>query len=190
MLAKAAGLSTAAFSGKDKLAYLFPTGSVEHISFPMPDPQDSMGTNVFNARRVAAQATNYFAVIRPRLMFVHFPDADLAGHYYGWPSPEQFAALAECDAALAVLRAGVERAGATNVLFLLTADHGGDGLSHGVDRPRDMTVMWIAWGAGVRRGHALTNQVNLPDTAATIAWLFGFNLPPNTIGRPVREAFQ
>lgn len=53
-----------------------------------------------------------------------------------------------------------------------------------------MTIPWIVWGSGVRRGHALTNQVTLPDTAATIAWLFGLNLPTNAIGRPVREAFR
>lgn len=189
-LAKSNGLATAVFSGKDKLAYLFPTGSVDVISYPAPDPSDWMGTNVFSARKVAAQATNYFAVHQPSLMFVHFPDADLAGHYFGWPSDEQLAALAECDAALALLRAGVERAGGTNSLFLLTADHGGAGLSHGVDRPQDMTVMWIAWGAGVRRGVTLTNPVTLPDTAATIAWRLGFSLPANRLGQPVREAFQ
>ncbi len=190
MLAKSNGLSSAVFSGKDKLAYLCPTGSVDVISYPVPDPRDWMGTNVFSARKVAEQAVNYFALRRPRLTFVHFPDADLAGHYHGWPSPEQFAALAECDAALALLRSGVEKKGATNSVFILTADHGGDGLSHGVDRPQDMTVPWIAWGTGVKRGHVLTNAVTLPDTAATIAWLFGFNLPTNTIGKPVRAAFQ
>lgn len=190
MLAKSNGLSAAVFSGKDKLAYLFPTGSVDRVSFPLTDPRDYSGTNVFSARSVAAEAVNYFAQRQPHLLFVHFPDADMAGHFYGWPSPEQFAALAECDAALALLRAGVEKSAATNVLYLLTADHGGDGLSHGVDRPQDMTVPWIAWGAGVRRGHGLTNPVSLPDTAATIAWRFGFSLPANAVGKPVREAFQ
>lgn len=190
MLAKSNGLSTAVFSGKDKLAYLFPTGSVDIVSFPLTDPRDFSGTNVFSARNVAAQAVKYFAQRRPNLMFVHFPDADLAGHFYGWPSPEQFAALAECDAALALLRTGIERAGATNLIYLLTADHGGDGTSHGVDRPADMTVPWIAWGVGVRRSQPLTNPVTLPDTAATIAWKFGFTLPTNTIGKPVREAFH
>lgn len=189
-LAKANGLGTAMFSAKDKLAYLFPTGSVDVVSYPVPDPLDWKGTNVFAARKVAAQAVGYFAQRKPHLMFVHFPDADLAGHYHGWPSPEQFAALAECDAALALLRGGLEQAGATNIVFLLTADHGGNGLSHGVDRPEDMTIPWIVWGTGVKRGHTLTNPVTLPDTAATIAWLFGFNLPTNTIGKPVREAFQ
>ncbi len=190
MLAKSNGLSTAVFSGKDKLAYLFPTGSVDIVSFPLTDPQDFSGTNVFSARNVAAQAVNYFAQRKPNLLFVHFPDADLAGHFYGWPSPEQFAALAECDAALGLLRTGIEKAGVTNAVFLLTADHGGNGLSHGVDRPADMTVPWIAWGTGARSSHALTNHVTLPDTAATIAWLFGFTLPTNTIGKPVREAFR
>ncbi len=190
MLAKASGLSCAVFSGKDKLAHLFPTGSVDHVSFPLTDPQDWSGTNVFSARSVAAQAVSYFTQRKPHLMFVHFPDADMAGHFYGWPSPEQFSALAECDAALALLRKGVEQAGGTNNVFLLTADHGGAGLNHGVDRPQDMTIPWIVWGSGVRRGYALTNQVTLPDTAATIAWLYGLNLPTNAIGRPVREAFR
>jgi predicted AlkP superfamily pyrophosphatase or phosphodiesterase len=190
MLAKSNGLSSAVFSGKDKLAYLFPTGSVDIVSFPNTEPQDFSGTNVFSARSVATQAVNYFEQRKPHLMFVHFPDADMAGHYYGWPSPEQFAALAECDAALALLRSGIEKSGVTNSVFLLTADHGGNGLSHGVDRPADMTIPWIAWGAGVKRGHALTNAITLSDTAATIAWLFSFSLPTNTIGKPVREAFQ
>ena len=190
MLAKANGLTSGVFLGKDKLAYLFPTGSVDTVSFPLTDPRDWSGTNVFSARTVAAQAVSYFAQRKPHLMFVHFPDADMAGHFYGWPSPEQYAALADCDAALALLRTGIEQSGATNLTYLLTADHGGDGLSHGVDRPADMTVPWIAWGAGVRRGHALTNRVTLPDTAATIAWRFGFHMPTNTIGKPVREAFE
>jgi len=42
----------------------------------------------------------------------------------------------------------------------------------------------------VKRGHSLTTPISLPDTAATIAWLLGFKLPPNTIGQPVREAFE
>ena len=77
-LARAAGFSTAMFSAKDKLAYLFPTGSVDHISYPVPDPRDWMGTNHFlSATTVATQAVTYFAQQKPRLMFVHFPDADL-----------------------------------------------------------------------------------------------------------------
>jgi arylsulfatase A-like enzyme len=190
MLAKSNGLASAVFSGKDKLAYLVPAGSVDHVSFPANDPQEYLGTNYFSARHVAAQAVKYFEERRPPLLFVHFPDADLAGHYYGWPSPEQFAALAECDVALALLRTGIERTGVTNSLFILTADHGGNGLSHGVDRPADMTIPWIAWGASVKGGRALTNAVTLPDTAATIAWLWGFNLPTNAIGKPVQEAFN
>lgn len=190
-LATAKGFVTAAFSGKDKLAYLFPTGSVSHLSFPMPNPADFYRTNhLQGARQVAALATAHFIAKRPRLMFVHFLDADLAGHFNGWPSPEYLAALAECDAALTSLRAGIERSGVTNTLFLLTADHGGAGLSHGVDRPEDMTIPWIAWGAGVRRGHLLTNAITLPDTAATLAWLLGLQLPTNTIGKPVRAAFD
>lgn len=190
-LATTKGFVTAAFSGKDKLAYLFPTGAVSHLSYPMPTRGDFSGLNhLQGARQVAALATEHFLAKRPRLMFVHFLDADLAGHFNGWPSPEYLAALAECDAALAALRAGIERSGVTNTLFLLTADHGGAGLSHGVDRPEDMTIPWIAWGAGVRRGHALTNAITMPDTAATIAWLLDLKLSTNAIGRPVRAAFE
>lgn len=190
MLAKSNGLSAAMFSAKDKLGYLFPPGSADMISYPVPDPRDYYGTNVFSANKVADQALKYFAQHKPRLMFVHLSDADIAGHYYGWPSPEQFVALAECDAALKTLRAGIAQAGVTNVIFLITADHGGAGLSHGVDRPEDMTIPWIAWGSGVKPGHSLARPISLPDTAATIAWLLGFQLPTNAIGQPVREAFE
>ena len=56
-----------------------------------------------------------------------------------------------------------------STLIIVTSDHGGHETHHGTDLPEDMTIPWIAWGAGVRRGHALTNRVTLPDTAATIA---------------------
>jgi arylsulfatase A-like enzyme len=190
MLAKSNGLSAAMFSAKDKLGYLFPPGSADVISYPVPDPRDYYGTNVFSAGKVAEQAVKYFTQHRPRLLFVHLSDGDIAGHYYGWPSPEQYAAFAECDIALKTLRTGIAQAGGTNAIFLITADHGGAGLSHGVDRPEDMTIPWIAWGSGVKRGHSLIQPISLPDTAATIAWLLGFKLPPNTIGQPVREAFE
>lgn len=190
-LATSNGLLTAAFSGKDKLAYLFPTGSVSHISYPKPDQADYYRTNhLQGARQVAALAAAHFMAKRPHLMFVHFLDADLAGHFNGWLSPEYLAALGECDSALALLRGGIESIGVTRTLFLLTADHGGSGLSHGVDRPEDMTIPWIVWGADVRRGHVLTNAITLPDTAATIAWRLGLRLPTNTIGQPVRAAFD
>ncbi len=49
-LATSNGLVTAAFSGKDKLAYLFPTGSVSHLSYPMPNPADFYRTNIMRGR--------------------------------------------------------------------------------------------------------------------------------------------
>lgn len=190
MLAKSNGLSAAMFSAKDKLGYLFPPGSADLISFPVPDPRDYYGTNVYSAGEVAEQAVKYFTQHRPRLLFVHLADGDIAGHYYGWPSPEQYTAFAECDLALQTLRTGIAQAGGTNAIFLITADHGGAGLSHGLDRPEDMTIPWIAWGTGVLRGRSLTHPISLPDTAATIAWLLGFTLPSDAIGQPVREAFE
>ena len=35
---------------------------------------------------------------------------------------------------------------------IVTADHGGHGRDHGTERPEDVLIPWIAWGAGVEPG--------------------------------------
>jgi arylsulfatase A-like enzyme len=72
---------------------------------------------------------------------------------------------------------------------ILTADHGGHGKSHGTTDPRDMTIPWIVWGAGVQPGDTLSG-IRTMDTAATVMWLLGVDAPANWVGRPISNAFS
>jgi arylsulfatase A-like enzyme len=81
-----------------------------------------------------------------------------------------------------------------NTVVIISADHGGAGLSHGPDDARSRHIPWIATGPGVRRGFDLTRkeklQVNTEDTCATACWLLGLALPAYFDGKALREAFE
>jgi predicted AlkP superfamily pyrophosphatase or phosphodiesterase len=63
------------------------------------------------------------ASISPRLFTLYFDLVDTAGHYYGPDAPETMGAVAEVDAAIARLVAGLEKRGRTANLVVV-ADHG------------------------------------------------------------------
>ena len=52
---------------------------------------------------VATQAVHLLREHRPRVLFVHLPGVDLAGHDSGWGSNQQVTAVAHCDAAIGLV---------------------------------------------------------------------------------------
>jgi predicted AlkP superfamily pyrophosphatase or phosphodiesterase len=124
-----------------------------------------------------------------RLMFIHFPTADWMGHEYGWLSPEQLSVLFRADQALEKLLAELEtRNIREETLIIVTADHGGHDNTHGSSQPEDMTIPWIAFGAGIQPA-ALSSSITTTDTAATAAFALGLDLPAEWDGVPIYEAF-
>jgi len=122
-------------------------------------------------------------------MFVHFATTDDMGHVYGWMSNEQLSVLYRADQAIGNLLAELDATGIrSDTLFIVTADHGGHDLGHGSSLPEDMTIPWIASGAGILPGE-LTSPVHTIDTAATAAFALGLQIPPEWDGAPVYEAF-
>jgi predicted AlkP superfamily pyrophosphatase or phosphodiesterase len=199
--AKQAGYSTAMFAGKEKFLHLVRMGSVDHFSYNREQSHEMVkpivGTDQLerstsvSARIVAADAAGYIRAKKPNLCFIHLTDADDAGHDHGWGSPQQKQALEEVDAALGLVIKAIEESGmARDSVIIVTADHGGHGRDHGLNIPEDMRIPWIAWGAGVRRGVAITEPVSTCDTAATALWLLGVAPPDSFDGRPVLAAFE
>jgi arylsulfatase A-like enzyme len=174
-VAREHGLSCAAFVAKDKM---------RHLAAPQDCPVFRRpGTT---ADVIARAAAAYLSERRPDVMFVHFADADSAGHAQGWGSPQQVRALEEVDAAIGQLLTAARKAGvAKETAVIISADHGGHGRSHGSDRPEDTTIPWICAGPGVRRGQEVTVPVRTFDTAATAVALLGLPRPPVWDGRPV-----
>jgi arylsulfatase A-like enzyme len=182
-LARERGLRTAAFFSKGKFNHLEVPGTLDHTQAPN-------GNGRWSAERTVRDVERYLAKTRPNLLFVHLGEPDYAGHFWGWMSWMYGRAVRTADAAVARLVAASDGAfGAGNYTFLLTADHGGHGRTHGSDRPEDVTIPWIVWGEGVRSGTELPRGIRTMDTAGTALWLLGVGLPNGWSGVPIRNAF-
>lgn len=207
-IAKAHGLTTAMFVGKVKFRHLDLPGTLDAFVFPVPevpaDPKAAEKSKV-EAKPVAeAFATALAGGFKPNLCFIHFSDTDTAGHKYGWGSPEQIQAFANCDGALKIVMDAIRKAGlADSSVVIMTADHGGHNVSpeeikanpngrrgtHGLATPDDLTIPWIAWGRSVKPNTTLTAPVGICDTAATALWLLDIPVPSDWDGKPVTSAF-
>lgn len=176
-IAHQAGMQTVMYVGKEKLQQITEPTSLDIFKFI--NDRDLIITEDL--------IQNFPADFR--LMFVHFPTPDFMGHEYGWLSPEQLSVLFRADQAIEKLVAELENRNLREeTLFIITADHGGHDTTHGYSLPEDMTIPWIAFGAGVQPAE-LTSPVNTVDTAATAAFALGLSIPPEWDGVPVYEAF-
>lgn len=73
---------------------------------------------------------------------------------------------------------------------MIVADHGGIGSGHGGEDIEELTVPMIFYGAGVKKGHPIQQQIYQYDAAATIAFALKLKQPYEWIGRPVKAAFE
>ena len=184
-LARSAGFATAAFFSKTKFHHLEVPGTLDFSRAPTSEVRSPWGEE-----RTTGYVHDYLRTARPNLLFVHLAEADFIGHNFGWMGHMYGNAVREADRGVAhVLRDADLRFGPGNYTVIVTADHGGHDRAHGTTDPRDMTIPWIVWGAGVRKGPAL-DGIHTMDTAATVMWLLGLSTPDNWVGKPVVAAFQ
>jgi predicted AlkP superfamily pyrophosphatase or phosphodiesterase len=183
-LAHESGFSTAAFFSKTKFGALEVPATLDYARMP------SSGINsIFPQSRTVGFLHDYLSNANPNLVFVHLMEPDFVGHQFGWMGHMYGMAVREADLGVAhVLREADARFGRGRYTVILTADHGGHGHSHGTTDPRDMTIPWVVWGAGVQPGDTLSG-IRTMDTAATVLWLLGVDAPQNWVGRPVSNAF-
>lgn len=185
-MAKKAGYTTAMVAGKSKFTTL---QKPETLTYSFVPPPGTGGNEI-----VVREAVRVIEEHQPELLFLHFPDVDGAGHGKGWGSPEQTAAIEKTDTHLGEVLAALERAGVRDsTLIIVSADHGGAGMSHGADDPRSRHIPWIASGPGVRKAFDLTRaaklDVNTEDTCATACYVLGLPQQPYFEGKPIYEAF-
>jgi len=139
------------------------------------------------ARETAAAAERLLSQPDERMLFLYLPDCDRAGHAHGWMSAPYLEAAAEVDAAIGQLSRWTG-----DVVFIVTADHGGGGVTaneHDEPHPVNDHIPLILAGPGVTRRHQLTRTISLLDVPATVLWWFGVPVPICYEGRPMSEAF-
>lgn len=122
--------------------------------------------------------------------FLHWLDADRAGHAHGWGSTAYHRAARQLDAAIGRLVETLEVMNDPATLLIALADHGGGGLvarDHNSAHPLDTTIPIILAGGQVVP-QVLGYGASLLDVPATIAWAFGLHRPALWTGRPLAES--
>lgn len=127
----------------------------------------------------------------PDFSFHHFNKIDKTGEEHGWMSKEQIMAVEDCDKAIGlVLNALKIRACSfEKTIITVTADHGGHDKTHGTDDPQDMIIPWICFGPRIRRGYEIEGDISIYDTAPTVAYALGLEIPSSWIAKPIMEIF-
>ena len=98
-------------------------------------------------------------------------------------------ALEKADRAVGMVREGLLATGLLDdAAIFVMADHAGHDRDHGTGTRLDLTIPWIASGAGIRKGHEIGTPVSLIDTAPTLAHLLGLSRPQEWEGQVVEEA--
>ena len=136
-----------------------------------------------------------------RMMFLHFPDADFAGHSYGWigdggaHTPAYRAALARIDDAIATLWSEIAPSvDAGHTALIITADHGG---GHGVGcntgeipththctaHPGDRLVPFVLVAKNAAAGR-VPGDLDITRVAPTVGALLGLPIPERAT-RPI-----
>lgn len=175
------GGRAAAFVAKAKLLFLVRPGTAaraEHLVYPRHDMVD-----------VAREAARYLAQHQPHLLFVHMADPDDQGHRYGWMTAPYMQSVRRVAETVEVILDVLTRMSALdNSLVIVTSDHGGRGRVHGSDRPEDVIIPWLAFGA-VEPG-PLRTPIMTYDTAATAVAALGIAIPRDWTGRPVVQTVE
>ncbi|MCY3739984.1 MAG: alkaline phosphatase [Candidatus Poribacteria bacterium] len=136
------------------------------------------------------RAVAYFKAKQPDFTFIHLDHIDHAGHKYGYRTSEYYKSVEEADRLIGEAIQGLEAAGIlAQTILIITSDHGGVGKGHGGATLAEVEIPWIIAGPGVAPAKELTSFVNIYDTAATAAHIFGLTAPDCWIAEPVLEAF-
>lgn len=177
-----AGLRSAAFYTWDPLRDLSRPLCIDYTLFVQTNHQDLMNSDRPTVEAAAAQikTANY------DFTFLHLGSGDEIGHKFGWMSDEQIRHIEVLDSFVGMV---LDAMSATDTL-IVHSDHGGHDRTHGTASPDDMTIPWMAYGTGIRANHNIHSELNLLNTAPTVAHILGIEIAAQWEGVVVEEIFD
>jgi len=133
----------------------------------------------------------YIKENKPVFSAVVFDDLDAAGHKKGWGSKSYYKKLEEIDNYISmIIQASIDSGIFNETVFVLSADHGGFGLSHNLDVIKNRKIPLIFYGQGVKKGYISYKSVSICEIAPTIAFILGTEAPPEWTGYPLTDLFE
>ena len=125
----------------------------------------------------------------PTVLFVQFDEADGAGHGSGYGSQTHLEKITELDGYIGQIYNAYKQKGLLDdTLFLVTADHGGNGNSHGGMTDGEKYVMFAASGKSVQKGEI--QDMEIRDTAAIVLYALGYDCPAGWTARVPSGLFK
>ena len=133
----------------------------------------------------------------PHFLVIHLPQPGRAAQASGWHSAAYKEALRSVDVVMeSVLDIYKELGLLGRTTVIVTSLTGGAGLAgkedltkpsiNGAATPR---LPWIAWGAGIKPGHAIKQPVSIIDTGATVLRTLNLETHTEWDSHPVEEIF-
>jgi Type I phosphodiesterase / nucleotide pyrophosphatase len=166
-----------AFVGPNDFEKLYDITSTTDTSFmrPWSETKYMSALYVDNAIKIAAK-------LRPRLLVVHLPDIDEAGHRSGSASEDYQRTARKVDGDLGRLVTALQDG---STIFVVASDHGHIGAGgHGGWESLVTSVPAVFSGPGIPIGSATGSQ---SDVAPTVALLAGVAVPRFAEGVPLKQ---
>jgi len=130
-----------------------------------------------NDESVTDQICAYLADHDPKFLFVQFDQVDGAGHGHGYGTPAHLNQISVTDGYIERIWEAYEKRGfLDDTLFIVTADHGGYGRSHGGKTEEEMRVMFALCGKTVKKGGAAVDM-QIRDSASIVLYALGLKQP-------------
>lgn len=165
--------------GPSDIATLYPTAGRAEGSFFLEWDEKYLSDRYVSETLALVEAHD------PRLVLLHLPDVDEAGHGFGGASTEYATAVARVDSDLRRLVEGLQD---SRTAFVVVSDHGHlDTGGHGGWESVVTRVPAVMSGAGVRAG---TGSHRLTDIAPTVAILAGIPVPRHATGEPLESVLS
>ena len=125
----------------------------------------------------------------PTAMFIQFDEADGTGHSAGYGTQAHYNKITELDTYIGKIFNAYQTKGILDeTLFIVTADHGGNGKSHGGLSDTEKYVMFAARGKSVEKG--TIQDAEIRDTAAIVLYALGYDIPKTWTGRVPSGLFK
>ena len=119
---------------------------------------------------------DYIKDKKPDFLFIQLDSVDGAGHSFGYGLEKHLERISIVDGFVNdIYTAAVDAGIIEDTLFMVIADHGGDGYGHGGWTDQEKYVTFAATGKGVNKCNI--EAMNIRDLAAIILYAFGIDAP-------------
>lgn len=136
-------------------------------------------------------ATKYIKEKKPDLFVFYYGALDNAGHTYGWYGPEYMECQKSLDRGVGMVIQALKDAGIfDDTIIIMSSDHGGKDKGHGGFTMLELETPFIVFGNKVKTGFEFPEPMMQYDTAATIAYILGLDIPEDWRGKPMKRIFK